>query len=113
MDNKKKHKFSIIPKYSEVPYPSGPEFENDRGDIVYYGQDNKFPSLLIELYHKSSVHSTAINSKHQSVVGQGLTGLDEDILKVANKEIKMVDIAFPITVHIFISHTYYNFQYIL
>jgi hypothetical protein len=86
MDNKKNHKFSIIPKYSENPYPSGPEFENDRGDIVYYGTDNKFPSLLIELYHRSSVHSTAINSKHQAVVGQGLTGLDEDILKVANKE---------------------------
>ena len=83
---KKKHKFSIIPKYGEVPYPSGPEFENDKGDIVYYGTDNKFPSLLIDLYHKSSVHSTAVNSKHQAVIGQGLTGLDEDILEYANKE---------------------------
>ena len=83
---KKKHKFSIIPKYGEVPYPSGPEFENDKGDIVYYGTDNKFPNLLIELYHKSSVHSTAVNSKHQAVVGQGLTGLDESMLEFANKE---------------------------
>ena len=86
MENKNKQKFSIIPKYSEVPYPTGPDFENDRGDIVYYGTDNKFPQLLIDLYHKSSVHSTAVNSKHQAVVGQGLTGLDEDILEYANKE---------------------------
>ena len=86
MENKNKQKFSIIPKYSEVPYPTGPDFENDRGDIVYYGTDNKFPQLLIDLYHKSSVHSTAVNSKPQAVVGQGLTGLDEDILEYANKE---------------------------
>jgi len=85
MENNKK-KFTIIPKYSEIPYPTGPDFENDKGDIVYYGTDNKFPQLLIDLYHKSSVHSTAINSKHQAVVGQGLTGLDEDILEHANKE---------------------------
>ena len=85
MDNKKK-KFSIIPKYSEVMYPTGPDFENDKGDIVYYGTDNKFPQLLIDLYHKSSVHSTAVNAKHQAVVGQGLTGIDEDILEFANKE---------------------------
>ena len=83
---KNKQKFSIIPKYSETMYPTGAEFENDKGDIVYYGTDNKFPQLLIDLYHKSSVHSTAINSKHQAVIGQGLTGLDEDILEYANKE---------------------------
>ena len=86
MDNKKKHKFSIIPKYGEYIYPSGPEFENDKGDIVYYGTDNKFPQLIIDLYHKSSVHSTAVNSKHQAVIGQGLTGIDEGILEFANKE---------------------------
>ena len=86
MENKKKHKFSIIPKYGEYLYPTGPEFENDKGDIVYYGTDNKFPQLIIDLYHKSSVHSTAVNAKHQAVIGQGLTGLDEGILEFANKE---------------------------
>lgn len=83
---KNKHKFSIIPKYSEYLYPDSAQFEDDKGDIVYFGQDNKFPQLLIDLYHKSSVHATAINAKHQSVIGQGLTGIDEDILKVANLE---------------------------
>ena len=86
MEKKNKQKFSIIPKYSEIPYPAGPDFENDKGDIVYFGTDNKFPQLLIDLYHRSSVHSTAINSKHQAVVGQGLTGIDESILEYANKE---------------------------
>jgi len=83
---KNKHKFSIIPKYSEYLYPDSAQFEDDKGDIVYFGQDNKFPQLLIDLYHKSSVHATAVNAKHQSVIGQGLTGIDEDILKVANLE---------------------------
>ena len=83
---KNKHKFSIIPKYGEYYYPDGFQFEDDKGDIVYFGQANKFPQELIELYHKSSVHATAINAKHQSVVGQGLTGIDESMLELANKE---------------------------
>jgi len=83
---KNKHKFSIIPKYGEYYYPDGMMFEDDKGDIVYFGGDNKFPQLLIELYHKSSVHSTCVNAKHQAVIGQGLTGLDESILETANKE---------------------------
>lgn len=82
----KKHKFSIIPKYSEYLYPDNLQFEDDKGDIVYFGKNNKFPQALIDFYHRSSVHATAINSKHQAVIGQGLTGLDEDILKIANKE---------------------------
>ena len=86
MDNQKKHKFSIIPKYSETMWPDGMSFEDDKGDIVYFGPDNKFPQTLIDLYHKSSVHATAVNAKHQAVIGQGLTGLDEDILDYANKE---------------------------
>ena len=83
---KNKHKFTIIPKYGEYYYPDGLVFEDDKGDIVYFGTDNKFPTQLIEFYHKSSVHSTCVNAKHQAVVGQGLTGLDEGLLEVANKE---------------------------
>ncbi len=83
---KNKHKFSIIPKYSEYLYPDSAQFEDDKGDIVYFGQDNKFPQLLIDLYHKSSVHATAVNAKHQAVVGQGLTTDDETILEIANLE---------------------------
>jgi hypothetical protein len=83
---KNKHKFSIIPKYSEYLYPDSAQFEDDKGDIVYFGQDNKFPQLLIDLYHKSSVHATAVNAKHQAVVGQGLTGDDEVLLEIANSE---------------------------
>ena len=83
---KNKHKFSIIPKYSEYLYPDSAQFEDDKGDIVYFGQDNKFPQLLIDLYHKSSVHATAVNAKHQAVVGQGLTGTDEALLDIANSE---------------------------
>ncbi len=86
MEKKKNHKFSIIPKYSEYLYPNTAQFEDDKGDIVYYGQDNKFPELLIDLYHKSSVHATAVNAKHQAVIGQGLTGLDESILDFANSD---------------------------
>lgn len=83
---KNKHKFTIIPKYGEYYYPDGMVFEDDKGDIVYFGTDNKFPQQLIEYYHKSSVHATAVNAKHQAVVGQGLTGLDESLLEMANKE---------------------------
>jgi hypothetical protein len=81
-----KHKFTIIPKYGEFYYPDGYVFEDDKGDVVYYGENNKFPQLLIDLFHKSSVHATAVNAKHQAVIGQGLTGINEDLLNKVNKE---------------------------
>ena len=86
MEELKKHKFSIIPKYGEFYYPDGYVFEDDKGDIVYFGENNKFPQQLIELYQRSSVNGTAINAKHQAVVGQGLTGIDETLLDRINKD---------------------------
>ena len=84
MEELKRHKFSIIPKYGEFYYPDGYVFEDDKGDIVYFGENNKFPQQLIELYQRSSVNGTAINAKHQAVVGQGLTGIDESLLERIN-----------------------------
>jgi hypothetical protein len=85
-DNLKKHRMSIIPKYGDYIYPSTNLFEDDRKDVVFFGPENKWPQYLTELYHKSSVHSTAVNAKHQSIVGEGLTAEDESILEYANKE---------------------------
>ena len=44
---KNKHKFTIIPKYGEYYYPDGLVFEDDKGDIVYFGTDNKFLHNLL------------------------------------------------------------------
>ena len=81
-----KHKLMIIPKYREEMYPTSKVFEDDKGDVVYYGEANEFPQYIIELYNKSSINGTAISSKRDAVVGQGLTTEDESILEYANKE---------------------------
>ena len=81
-----KHKLMIIPKYGEALYPSSRIFEDDKGKIVYYGETNDFPSYLIELYNKSSISSTAINSIADAIVGGGLTAEDESILDRANRD---------------------------
>jgi len=82
----KKHSFLVIPKYGEVPYPTGQVFEDDRGDIVYYGYENEFPQYVIELYNKSSTNMTCINAKRDGVYGRGLITEEQDRLKFANKE---------------------------
>lgn len=81
-----KHKLMIIPKYGEALYPSSRVFEDDKGKIVYYGETNDFPSYIIELYNKSSISSTAINSIADAIVGGGLTAEDESILDRANRD---------------------------
>jgi hypothetical protein len=85
MEKNKKRSFLVVPKYSEIPYPNGLVFEDDRGDIVYYGYENEFPQYVIELYNKSSTNNTCINAKRDGIYGDGLTCDNEMILKYANK----------------------------
>ena len=81
-----KHKLMIIPKYGTQPYPSSKVFEDDKGKIVYYGEQNDFPHYITELYNKSSINATAINAITDAIVGGGLTTEDEFILDRANRD---------------------------
>ena len=81
-----KHKLMIIPKYGTQPYPSSKVFEDDKGKIVYYGEQNDFPHYITELYNKSSINATAINAITDAIVGGGLTTEDEYILDRANRD---------------------------
>lgn len=51
-----------------------------QGDkFVRYGEGNKFPQELIDLYNNSSIHGTAINSIVKGIIGEGLmTTNDKD-----------------------------------
>ena len=46
--------------------------ETDLG-YIEYGHDNKFPQYLIELLNNSSIHGACIASKHDAVMGAGIT----------------------------------------
>ena len=67
-------------------YPSGKVFEDDKGKIVYYGEQNDFPHYVTELYNKSSINATAINAITDGIVGGGLTTEDESVLERANRD---------------------------
>lgn len=81
-----KHKLMIIPRYGTQPYPSSKVFEDDKGKIVYYGENNDFPHYITELYNKSSINATAINAITDAIVGGGLTTEDEFVLDRANRD---------------------------
>lgn len=81
-----KHKLTIIPKYGDYYYPDSKTFEDDKGKIVYYGQQNDFPSSIIELYNKSSINATCVNAIRDGIVGGGLTTQNEDVLNRANRD---------------------------
>lgn len=86
MKELKKHKLMIIPKYGEQQYPSSKVFEDDKGKIVYYGEQNDFPHYVTELYNKSSINATAINAITDGIIGGGLTTENEDVLTRANRD---------------------------
>ena len=86
MEKLNKHKMMIIPKYGNDFYQDGITFEDDKGKIVYYGLRNDFPTYIIELYNKSSIHGTAVNAITDGIVGQGLTTEDESVLDIANRD---------------------------
>lgn len=86
MEKKNKHKFMIIPKYGNYYYPTSKVFEDDKGDVVYFGENNEFPQYVIELFNKSSINGTAIMAKRDGIIGEGLTADNEDILQFANRD---------------------------
>tara|TARA_R110000737_G_scaffold339182_1_gene360865 strand:+ start:4729 stop:5934 length:1206 start_codon:yes stop_codon:yes gene_type:complete len=81
-----KHRLTIIPKYGDYYYPDSKTFEDDKGKIVYYGQQNDFPSSIIELYNKSSINATCVNAIRDGIVGGGLTTQNEEVLNIANRD---------------------------
>ena len=81
-----KHRLTIIPKYGDYYYPDSKTFEDDKGKIVYYGQQNDFPSSIIELYNKSSINATCVNAIRDGIVGGGLTTENEELLNRANRD---------------------------
>lgn len=53
--------------------------------FIKYGDDNKFPDYLIDLYNHSSVHASCVNAIVDGIKGEGLITEDESILDSANK----------------------------
>lgn len=47
------------------------------GTYMYYGDDDRFPEDLIDLYKNSSLHHTLIESISQMIAGEGLYSEDE------------------------------------
>lgn len=55
-----------------------PEFKEVKGkEWVYFGEDNKYPDYLTELFLRSAKHNAIINAKVNYVYGGGLT-INED-----------------------------------
>lgn len=60
--------------------------ETKAGKVVKFGVDNDFPNHLITLYNNSAIHSTAVNSIVDAIIGEGLTANVEAVLDRANSE---------------------------
>jgi hypothetical protein len=60
--------------------------ETKSGKVVKFGVDNDFPNHLISLYNNSAIHSTAVNSIVDAIIGEGLTANVEAVLDRANSE---------------------------
>lgn len=52
---------------------------------IKFGNDNNYPSYLIDLYNNSSIHASCVNSIVDAIRGEGLVVENEAILDKANK----------------------------
>tara|TARA_R110000803_G_scaffold56193_8_gene113405 strand:+ start:4211 stop:5398 length:1188 start_codon:yes stop_codon:yes gene_type:complete len=69
-------------------------WKEDKKDqkFVKYGDNNKFPQELIELYNRSSIHGACINAIVEGVIGKGLTANEDHYIERANPKESWNDI---------------------
>lgn len=79
--SKQKFNFAKIERFQKS-YKSPKE--KIQGEYVKFGDDNKRPQYLIDLYNNSSIHAAAINATVEAIIGEGLVADQEVYLKKAN-----------------------------
>jgi hypothetical protein len=71
MANKEKVSLSIISQPSYVT-PAVREVKFDKGGYMSFGQDNRYPEYLLNIYFGSSQHQGIIQRKVDEIIGEGL-----------------------------------------
>lgn len=88
MENKPKYMAFNVDRI-ETELPVFIERRDSKTPWILFGADNLFPQFIASLYNKSAMNRTAIASKLDGVIGQGLKTREEDknyLLKRANPE---------------------------
>ena len=68
-----------------------PKIKEVRGkDWVYYGEDNLFPQLLIDLYDKSAMHHTAIEAISDGIYGEGIKLIGDEYVNSKGETVNEV-----------------------
>ena len=81
MSNSKHNFYSVNPIQ-----PNMPTFiERPGKKFIEYGDDNLYPQFVASLFYKSAINRTAIQSKLDGVIGQGLRTIKEDQQYVLNR----------------------------
>lgn len=63
----------MIINYAQVELPTFKETTYGNDEWIKYGEDNQFPSYLINLANRSDIHNAIISSKVDYICGQGIT----------------------------------------
>jgi len=80
-EKKQKMHFSSIGRFHT---PIRRNVERAEGKYIKSGEDNLFPQYIIDLYNRSSLNASCINSIVQGITGEGLTSNYETALDKAN-----------------------------
>lgn len=60
-----------------------PDIKEVRGkDYIFYGDDNLYPQMLIELYNSSAMHHTAIDAITTGIVGEGIEIVGDNVVNM-------------------------------
>lgn len=80
---KEKMTFKSIERF-HTPIRRNIEKRSSDGKYLKSGEDNLFPQYVVDLYNRSSLNASCINSIVQGIVGEGLTSNYEFALEKAN-----------------------------
>ena len=68
-----------------------PEIKDVRGkDYIFFGEDNLYPQMLIDLYNSSAFHHTAIDAIASGIFGDGLEIIGDHICNKNNESFNEV-----------------------
>jgi hypothetical protein len=59
-------------------------------DWILFGAKNDFPNKILELYNNSSIHNTAIQAIFDGIRGEGIVGLDQEIVNRTGETLQSI-----------------------
>lgn len=75
-------------KFQAINIPQVKEIRSK--NYMYYGEDNLFPQVLIDLYDTSAMHHTAVQAIKDGIFGEGISIIGDEVINAKGETVDEV-----------------------